>query len=179
MQELRKRIEVRARRVFAVVYGATAMLTPLAVSLALSPVGVAVALADEPGEAGASQAGGFASGGLTSNGWPVYFQLSRDLDQIRRAVGAIEQKCSNGGSFVGADRWARLPLSLRGRFRASDHDSYQEGSERAEADYSLRGKVNFRTGRMTGTWRNRTTIHVADGSVVTCDSGTLRFSAGF
>ncbi len=143
-----------------------------------SPVGAAVALAGEPHEGGAqsSRSGKIILGGLTSNGWPVYVELAGNGRSIVRAVGAIDARCSKGGSFTTPDKWTRVPVR-RGRFRTAFRDTFTEGGMRFEASDTFAGKVNRARTVVSGTWSNRMVIHEADGSVDTCDSGPLRFKA--
>jgi hypothetical protein len=177
MQSLRVKIEARARRVLSIVYAIAATLTPVAMALMLSPVGAEVALADASAQAGAARLAGIPYGGLISNRWPVVFQVSRDGRQLVSVVGAIEMKCSEGGSLIVPDSWNRLPLSRRGGFRGTYRDAFEEGGDRVEISDSIRGRLNRARTRITGKWRSRMTLHQADGSVDTCDSGRLRFSA--
>jgi hypothetical protein len=177
MQPLRERIEPRIRRLVALVCAAASVLAPAAVALMLSPVGAEVALASAPVEAGNARLVGLPFGGLLSNRWPVLFQVSRDGRQIVRAVGAIELRCSQGGSFTEPDRWSNVPLTRRGTFRARYRDTFQDGGDRVEVEDSLRGTVNSARTRITGTWRNRMRVRMADGTADTCDSGRLRFIA--
>ena len=94
----------------------------VAVALFLcSPMGAAVALADEPNERGgraASRAGTLGFGGLTSNGWPVYIQLAGNGQADREGSGSNRAPCSKGGSLTVSDKWTHVPVR-RGSFK--DH----------------------------------------------------------
>ena len=143
-----------------------------------SPVGAAVALAGEPHEGGAqsSRSGKIILGGLTSNGWPVYVELAANGRSIVRAVGAIDAPCSQGGSSTAADKWTYVPVR-RGKFSTTYRDSDPEAGAVFDYDDSFTGKVNRARTVVSGTWRNKLVVRMADGSVDTCDSGPLRFKA--
>jgi hypothetical protein len=143
----------------------------------LSPASAEVALADSPDASHGARFAGVVYGGLTSNGWPVMFQVSRDGRRVIRAIGAIETKCSQGGTVIVADPWTRLPISRRGGFRASFRDSGMEGQNRFEESGSIQARVNRARTRITGTWRIRLVVHSPDGSVNDCNSGAVRFTA--
>ena len=146
--------------------------------LACSPMGASVALADAPDSRPpvTQSAATLSLGGLTSNGWPVHIRLARSGKRIVRAVGAIDLPCSKGGSLTFRDTWRNLPVR-GGRFRTGYRDSFTEGGETIQVDDSFAGKVNRKRTRVTGTWRNKMVIREADGSVDSCDSGVLRFTA--
>lgn len=138
----------------------------------------AVAFAGTPGDGAAqgSRAKPVILGGLTSKGWPVYIQLSANGKRIVRAVGALELPCSKGGSFTVPDRFSNVPVR-HGRFKDGVHDSFTDHGETFEIDDSFAGKVNRKHTVVSGTWQAKTVIHEADGSVDTCDSGVLKFTA--
>lgn len=149
---------------------------PIAIlTLLLSPGAVAFA---SPGDGAArgSSAKPVVLGGLTSKGWPVYIQLSANGKRIVRAVGALEQTCSKGGLFAIPDEWRNVPVR-HGRFTSTFQDSSTENGETFEFDDTFAGKVNRKRTVVSGTWRNKTVVHEPDGSVDTCDSGVLKFTA--
>ena len=151
----------------------------VAVALFLcSPMGAAIALADEPTEAKAehSQGGTVRLGGLTSNGWPVHIQLAGNGKVIVRAVGAISLPCTKGGSVVFKDQWRYVSVR-RGSFKAVRRDSFTDQGATIEIEDSFTGKVNRARTAIKGTWRNKMVVREPDGSVDTCDSGVLRFTA--
>ena len=155
--------------------------TSLGVAVALflcSPMGAAVALAGGPTDAVAenSRAGTVRLGGLTSNGWPVHIQLARNGKLIVRAVGAIELPCTKGGSMVFKDKWDYVAVR-RSTFKAVYRDSFTDEGATIEVDDSFTGKVNRARTAITGTWRNKMVVREPDGSIDTCDSGVLRFTA--
>jgi hypothetical protein len=149
---------------------------PIAIlTFLLSPGAVALA---SPGDGAArgSSAKPVVLGGLTSKGWPVYIQLSGNGKRIIRAVGAIEANCSKGGSFSVPDRWTDVPVRHR-RFKATLRDSFTDNGETVDIDDTFSGKVNRKRTVVSGTWQTKTAFHEADGSVDTCDSGVLKFTA--
>ena len=155
--------------------------TSLGVAVALflcSPMSAAVALAGEPthAEAQHSRAGTVRLGGLTSDGWPVYIQLAGNGRLITTAVGAIDAPCTKGGSATFKDKW-RYVAVRRGTFKAVYRDSYTDAGATIAVDDSFTGKVNRARTAITGTWRNKMVVREPDGSVDTCDSGVLRFTA--
>jgi hypothetical protein len=152
---------------------------PLAILLFLcSPAGAAVAFAGTPGDGAARSArsGPTAFGGLTSKGWPVYIQLSGNGKRITRAVAAIDSPCTKGGSITVPDKWTNVPIR-HGRFKDAFKDSSTENGETFDYDDTFAGKVNRKRTVVSGTWHVKTVIHEADGSVDTCDSGVLKFTA--
>ena len=115
-------------------------------------------------------------GGLTGNGWPVYIQLAANGRLITTAVGAIDAPCTKGGSATFKDKWRFVPVR-RGTFKVVYRDSYTDAGATIEVDDSFTGRVNRARTAITGTWRNKMVVREPDGSVDTCDSGALRFTA--
>jgi hypothetical protein len=136
----------------------------------------AVAFAGTPAEGQASSARPVVLGGLTSKGWPVYIQLSRNGKRIVRAVAAIELQCSKGGSFAVPDRFSNVPVR-HGRFKDAFRDSFTDEGVTYDIDDSVAGKVNRKRTVVSGTWHSKTVFHEADGTVDTCDSGVVKFTA--
>jgi hypothetical protein len=154
-------------------------LLPLTILMFLcSPAGAAVAFAESPrdGAARSASSGPTVFGGLTSKGWPVYIKLSANGKRVVRAVAAIDSPCTKGGSLTIPDKWRDVPIRHR-RFKDAFRDSYTDNGETFELEDSFAGKVNRKRTVVSGTLHMKTTIHEQDGSVDTCDSGVLRFSA--
>lgn len=118
-------------------------------------------------------------GGLTSQVWPVFIETSANGRRIKRAVVALEPKCSpSGEEFSFPDRYANVPVNRRGRFSVRQTDGGIEDGYRYEDTYRFSGRVEPRRRRVTGVshYSGRIT-EVATGAVETCDSGPVRFSA--
>lgn len=143
--------------------------------IAVSPMG-ATALATEL-ESSASARGVHVLGGLTSQGFPVLIEVSSNGRQIRRAVAGIEQRCSAGGRFATSDKWMRVPVSRRGTFKVTYRDSFTDEGAVVTVSDSFEGKLNARRTVLTGRWRNTMVVREANGSVDTCDSGSVRVKA--
>jgi hypothetical protein len=169
MKSLRHWVGVQAVRGFL----------PVVIAMFLcSPLGAAVAFAGTPHDGGARMArgGSLTLGGLTSKGWPVYIQLSANGKQVVRAVAAIETPCSKGSSLFAPDKWTRVPIR-HGLFRTAFRDSFTDQGQQVDFADVFTGKVNRKRTVVSGTWSVKLTIHEADGSVDTCDSGVLRYTA--
>jgi hypothetical protein len=136
----------------------------------------AVAFAGTPAQVQAAKAGPVVLGGLTSKGWPVYIKLSGNGKRVVRAVAAIEMPCSKGGSLFVPDKYASIPVR-HGRFTDSFRDSFTDQGDTIDIDDAVAGKVNRKRTVVSGTWRSKMVIHEADGSVDTCDSGAVKFTA--
>jgi len=117
-------------------------------------------------------------GGFTSKGGPVVVELARNGKRVKRTVAAVELKCTpSGDSFTLLDKWTQLPVR-RGRFGSSFSDTGTEAGEIFEVSGSVKGKLNRRRTRISGSWRAQMVIRNAAGATIdTCDSGPLRFTA--
>lgn len=143
--------------------------------IAVSPMG-AIAVASET-ESTASARGVHVLGGLTSQGFPVLVEVSSNGRQLKRAVAGIELRCSSGGRFAVSDRWTRVPVTRRGTFKATYRDSFTDEGAVVTVSDSFEGKLNARRTVLTGRWRNTMVVRDANGSVDTCDSGSVRVKA--
>ena len=117
-------------------------------------------------------------GGLTSKDGPVVVELARNRKRIKRAVAAIELRCTpSGDEFTALDYWVQLPIRAS-RFSDSSTDASVENGQLYEWSYSIKGKLNRKRTRISGSWRNRLVVRNAAGATIdTCDSGPLRFTA--
>jgi hypothetical protein len=143
--------------------------------IAVSPMG-AVALASEP-EGIISARGVNVLGGLTSQRFPVMIEVSKNGRQIKRAAAGINLPCSMGGSVTFPDRWTRITVSRRGSFKATYRDAFTDEGAVVTVSDSLEGKLNASRTVVTGRWRNTMVSREPNGTVETCDSGSVRFSA--
>jgi hypothetical protein len=173
MRETRMRMRIPLR-----IRARAAALAPAVAALAVaatSPMGAELALAD--GSSAAQGSAGVVYGGLTSNGWPVVVEVTRNGRLIKRAVGAIRARCSQGGSFTLPSQWRFVRISRNGAFKASYDDSWVDEGTEVTVSESFVGKFNRPRTALTGTWRASTTIRMPDGTVDVCDSGSLRVTA--
>jgi hypothetical protein len=153
-------------------------LAPVAWALAavaISPVGAEVALAGE--SSAAKRSAGVIYGGMTSNGWPVIAEVTRDGRRVKRVVGALTAECSLGGDFTFPSQWRDLRISRSGAIRASYQDTDLDEGVEVTFEETFAAKFNRARTRLTGRWRASTTFRMPDGSVDVCDTGTLRFTA--
>jgi hypothetical protein len=151
-----------------------AALAPAVATLALvatSPMGAELALAGGP-SAARTFTGVY--GGMTSNGWPVIAEVSRDGRRLRRIVGAIAADCSQGGGYTIPAQWRDLRISRSGAFRASYEDTDVADGVEITLSETLTGKLNRARTRITAVWRAAASYRAPDGTVDVCDSGALR-----
>jgi hypothetical protein len=155
-----------------------AALTPAVAALAVaatSPMGAEVALAD--GSSAGQRSAGVIYGGMTSNGWPVVVEVTRDGRMVKRVVGGMSAKCSQGGMYSFPSQWRYLRISRSGAFKASFNDSWLDEGVEVTAAETFVGKFNRARTRLTATWRASTTFRMPDGTVDVCDTGALRVTA--
>lgn len=139
--------------------------------IAVSPLGAEVANAEGPSAAGSTVA---MFGGTTSKGWPVFAQVSANGRMIKRIVGAITADCTQGGMWMFPSDWRRVPISRAGTFRVAFHDSdtLDDGVEVTVSE-TLSGRLNRAHTRISARWHATSTLRSPDGTVDTCDTGTL------
>jgi hypothetical protein len=144
-------------------------------ALAMSPVGAELALAGGP--TAAQRSAGVMYGGATSNGWPVVIELTRDGRRVKRVLGGMSARCSQGGMYTFPSQWRDLRISRTGAFRAAYQDTDVDEGVEVTYEEAFAGKLNRARTRVTGVWRASTTFRLPDGTVDVCDTGALRFSA--
>ena len=169
---------MRATRRATWILERVAALTPAIVTFAIvsmSPLGAEVALAAESSASGRSA--GVVYGGLTSNGWPLTVEVTRNGRMVKQVLGAISSPCSLGGSFIFPSTWRDLRISRSGAFRASYDDSFVDEGYEVTISETFAGKFNRKRTKLTGRWRAASTFRDRDGTVDVCDSGLLRFTA--
>jgi len=119
-------------------------------------------------------------GGVTSQGMPVFVDMTATRRQVVREVAAVVINCTSGASFTVPDRFTKLAVTRAGRFRVAYGPFTQRNDDGTTTDFQGRmtGLLNFSKTRITGTWRMIATDHDAAGAVTdTCDSGLLTWSA--
>ena len=143
-------------------------------AVAISPLGAEVASAAGPSAASATTT---MYGGTTSNGWPVFAEVRRDGRQIKRIVGTIAADCTDGGMLFVPSEWRSVAISRARTFRVSsrDSDTLDDGIEVTMSE-TLSGKINRAHTRISARWHATTTFRSPDGTVNTCDTGTLGFA---
>ena len=139
-------------------------------AVTMSPLGAEVALADGPSAANRPAA---VYGGTTSNGWPVFAEVTSDGHRIKRVLGAIYLDCGQGQGFTMRSQWHNLRISRSGTFKTSYRDT--SADEGVETTYSetFAGRINRARTRLSASWRISMTFGNPDGAVDTCDSGAL------
>ena len=140
-------------------------------SVAVSPLAAEVAHADGPSAASSTLA---MYGGTTSNGWPVFAEVTSNGRKIKRIVGTIAADCTQGGELVFPSTWRDLRVTRAGAFRAryENTDTLDNGVD-VTASEALSGKLNRAHTRISVRWHASTTFRSPDGTVDTCDTGTL------
>ena len=144
-------------------------------ALAMSPAGAELALADGP--TAAKRSAGVIYGGMTSNGWPVIVEVTRDGRLVKRVVGGMSARCSLGGTYVFPSQWRNLRISRAGAIAASYRDTDVDEGVEVTYEETFAAKFNRARTRLTGKWRASTTFRMPDGTVDVCDTGSLRFTA--
>lgn len=143
--------------------------------LAVSPV-AAAALASEP-KSTASAREVFVLGGLTSQDFPVLIDVSKNGRQLTRAVVGIGLRCSSGNRVATTSGWTRVRVSAGRTFKATHRETFTEQGAVITASASLVGKLNARRTVATGRWTTRMVSRDPNGTVDTCDSGSVSFKA--
>jgi hypothetical protein len=143
--------------------------------IALATIVVAAALAPA---ALARPSADVTYGGRTAAKWPVMVQLSRDGRQVTYAVAAWTATC-NDVRFTDSEEFEKLPMSAAGKFSESyDTGDYQEGSATLHFAASIKGTLNKRRSKITGTVRVMSSVRdLANGVDFTCDTGTVKYVA--
>ena len=116
-------------------------------------------------------------GGMTSQGWPAFLEVSNDGRQIQQAITAIDLTCTSGDAFAISDPWVAVPVARRGTFKATFHDTFVEEGVSVELSDELSGKFNRKRTKVSAKSRLQITFRGADGSVDSCDSGNVRLRA--
>ena len=152
-------------------------------------VAVALFLCSPDGRRGRARGRARRGWGKAQPGWNgpprrPHVQRVAGLHPARRQRQAVDHDsggrnrapCTKGGSATFKDQW-RYVAVRRGTFKAVYRDSFTDEGATIEVDDSFTGRVNRARTAITGTWRNKMVVREPDGSVDTCDSGVLRFTA--
>lgn len=119
-------------------------------------------------------------GGVTSQGFPVFVDMTATRRQVVREVAAVVLKCTSGGRFTVPDRFTRLAVTKGGKFRVVYGPFTQRNDDGTTTDFQGRmtGALNDSKTKIVGTWRMIAVDHDAAGAVTdSCDTGLLTWSA--
>ncbi len=127
-----------------------------------------------------SQPAGTAFAADTADGG-VHLVLSNDRRQVRTALFAYKQKCSDADTFYDFDGYQDIPISASRKFSYQ----YNSGPQASTATpgvtvtltHSFSGLLNKAATRIVGTARTTLAIKTPDGNTVTCDTGAVKFIA--
>ena len=116
--------------------------------------------------------------GLSSQGYPSFFEISGNGRTLKLGAIAMNMTCSSGDQFVVPDRDVRIPIT---------HGRQAPRGLRAGADPVLGRRVRGGTDtlnassipqhtKLTGTWRLEQTYISPSGQTDQCDSGPVQFT---
>jgi hypothetical protein len=153
------------------------------IALALAGVATspAAAVTADSGTSRGAQSGGISYVAETKGGH-VALMLSRDGRQVTRAFAAFTYSCSDGTTFTDFDGFKRVPLRANGTF-SSEFDTGAFPSEllpgvTVQFAGTIDGRRNKTRTKIAGTVRfTIVTTVVATKAIVTCDTGTIRYTA--
>jgi hypothetical protein len=150
-----------------------------AISILLVMTGVVTGRADARAHPAAAAAG-TTYGGLTSQGFPVIVDVSRNGRQVVRAVIAIRLSCTSGDTAIIPDRWTKLDVSKTGKFAIAFGPETVRNSDGTTTDFEgkMSGAFNRARTTISGKWQFKGTDHDTSGAVTdTCDSGSVSWKA--
>jgi hypothetical protein len=127
-----------------------------------------------------SAAAGLVYGGLTSQGWPVVIEVSKNRRRVARATAALHLTCTDGASGSLTDSYGRLLVNKRRKFSARFGPTHVRQDDGTISDFagSISGTFNRARTRVSGKWRLQITDHDSSGAVIhECGSGSVRWSA--
>jgi hypothetical protein len=119
-------------------------------------------------------------GGITSQGWPVVVEISKNGKRIDQVAIGLNMSCTSGIKYGFDDGWNRLPFGPHGKIHASavippspapSGESFTGGSD------SLTGTLNRQKSTFSGVWDLILTFKDSTGHADKCDSGRVTFSA--
>ena len=119
-------------------------------------------------------------GGLTSQGMPVFVEMTATRRQVVRMVAAIGLDCTSGSSITVPDKYVRIPVTKAGRLRIAYGPVTFRNDDGTTTDFSARitGALNDGRTVLSGSWRVTLVDHDAAGTVTdTCDSGPRGWKA--
>jgi hypothetical protein len=144
----------------------------LAATAAASLVAAAPAVAAKPHPGGTY-------GGMTPQDWPAIFTVAANGRSIVSAHIGLDRPCSSGNTRSTSDGYRGVRISRSGAFSTSFGPEPQQNDDGTTDEFSgsLRGRLDARHGRITGTWDLMSVTKDANGNVTdTCDSGPVKFT---
>lgn len=122
---------------------------------------------------------GIMLGGVTSAGWPVVIEVSRDGREVVRATMAVPLKCQSGGDLILPSFYANMPIDATGAFQGGGEVTvHGEGAPTVTFTNRMTGKFNRSARTVAGTWNLVAVVRDASGATVdNCDSGAVSFTA--
>ena len=118
-------------------------------------------------------------GGFTAEDRPVVLQVTKNLRQIKLARTALDITCSDGSSDFAPDAWQKIVVSRTGGFSGTfaDTPGTSFDGKPMVSSGKIVGKINKKRNTISGIWNLDSKITQADGSLVTCTSGDVKFNA--
>lgn len=116
--------------------------------------------------------------GLSSQGFPSFFEISKNGRTLKLGAIALGMTCGSGDEFVFTDRDVRVPITRSGKLRAdfAQAPTPASGGGTVGGTDSLNATLNPQRTELTGTWRVQQTYISPAGETEQCDSGPVRFS---
>ncbi len=119
-------------------------------------------------------------GGFTSQGWPGFFQLSRNGRMLVIGAIGLDMSCEPSGfNYSIEDDYSRVPISSGGRLHSSFTASptlLADGTTVGMSG-SMAGSVNRARTRLSGSWQLRATFAQPGQPADHCSSGNVGFTA--
>lgn len=145
-------------------------------SVALSAVGMPAVAVAMPSLA-RDPAAGRVLGGISAQGWPVVFDISKNERQVVGAISGMALSCASGQRVSLEDAWAKLRISPGGAVHVSAAITpapVGAGVSIAGGSHSMNGRLNRRTGDFKGVWHLQVNFSTSSGTD-SCDSGLVTF----
>jgi hypothetical protein len=158
----------------AVVIAAHALGDGSAKAAELRPLGTAQVAA----AGNASATGEIVLAGFTSQRLPAFFKLSGDGRILLASGIAIRETCTSGTQAVVPDGFAHIPIGAGGRLHTTfvPPTTTENGITSGGID-ALTASFDPAHSTLTGTWRLKLHVSMANGQSTQCDSGPVRFAA--
>jgi len=117
-------------------------------------------------------------GGMTSQKQPVVVEVSKNGRKVTSAYTVLMLTCTSAPSdpFWFPDDYRALPIRSGG-FGTPFTDAFTEGGVLVDVKGAIKGKLNRRRTRITGTWTLSLTSKNAAGATIDTCTSAVRFSA--
>ncbi|HTT27999.1 MAG TPA: hypothetical protein VMG37_06290 [Solirubrobacteraceae bacterium] len=114
--------------------------------------------------------------GLSSQGFPSFFEISNNGRTLKLGAIALGMTCASGDEFVFTDRDVRVPITRSGKLHAdfAQAPTPASGGGTVGGTDSLNATLNPQRTELTGTWRVQQTYISSTGQTDQCDSGPVR-----